>query len=406
MHLPMKQPTAEQINERLADVEIPPVILAADGGYINGKPGREHYRLLAWLSFQYNYIQIAEIGTHIGLGAIALATNTKNKVITFDIKHREGELPLPENAERKIVYPEYMDEVIKSAIIFYDAKHEGIEEKAFYDELKRRDWRGVLVLDDIHLNDEMREFWKSIDLPKEDWTDVGHHTGTGVVYFFKKMIKHHKPLSFYVEKINTNEPFKFLRFGDGEWYIVKGDPKDIGKGEHQVFPEATEDLRYIVSHLNPKHINGLQGLSLVLANLNNLIPEWNWYNSDVFHQASENGTLRPFFESLKGKNIVIISSGKMRAVKKFIDYADFIEVREQDCYLDKDMVLEKLKQYPTGTIFLFAASRLSVPVIYHSEREDCTMIDIGSLLDPYIGITSRRYHHLLSEDIIRQNLPE
>ena len=63
-----------------------------------------------------------------------------------------------------------------------------------------------------------------------------------------------------------------------------------------------------------------------------------------------------------------------------------------------------MEDYKPGTIFLFAASRLSVPAIYHSTRDDCTMIDIGSLFDPYIGVSSRRYHHKITKEIINKNL--
>ncbi len=212
-------------------------------------------------------------------------------------------------------------------------------------------------------------------------------------------------ISFFIEKIKNGEPFRFLRFGDGEWYVVKGDKKDIAKGEHSVFPEITEDLRYIVSNLNIFHYNGLQGLSLTLPHLSILIPEWyNWCDSDIFHKASLAGKLYPFIEALKDKYIVIVGNENLKKIKRVIEYKDFITVRDHNCYLDKKMVLEKMKKYPSGTIFLFCASRLSVPAIYHSDRDDCTMIDLGSLFEPYLGKSTRRYHHLMTKEIINKNI--
>ncbi len=44
------------------------------------------------------------------------------------------------------------------------------------------------------------------------------------------------PLSFYVDKINAGINFKFMRIGDGEMWCYSGIKKDIGRGEHNVFP--------------------------------------------------------------------------------------------------------------------------------------------------------------------------
>jgi hypothetical protein len=44
-------------------------------------------------------------------------------------------------------------------------------------------YKGYLLLDDVFLNKEMVEFWNLIELDKQDLTNLGHATGTGVVYF-------------------------------------------------------------------------------------------------------------------------------------------------------------------------------------------------------------------------------
>lgn len=376
----MKKPTLEQINELVPAFK--------------GHP--EHYKLLAWVSLQYNDITIVEIGTHKGYGTEALSYNKRNKVISFDIKTREGSLGTPYNAEKEMVYPEYMDEVVQASIIFYDAKHEGKEEQEFFDELVKRDWRGILLLDDIHFNEPMSKFWEGITLTKEDWTDIGHSpSGTGAVFFYKDMVKNDLPYDYFLEKIRNNIPFKFMRFGDGEFHVSTGNTKkSIGKGEHAVFPEITEDVRNILKEMKPETnvYYGLQRMSIRLVNINMWIPHFDWCNSDVFHHANEQGRLPELFEALKGKNVVIVSSAKLRPVNKYVDYSDFIEIREKDSWWDKDMVMEKIDTYPAGTVFLLCASRLSTPLIYHTKRKDCTFIDLGSALDPYVSISSRTYH--------------
>jgi hypothetical protein len=210
------------------------------------------------------------------------------------------------------------------------------------------------------------------------------------------------PLSFYVDKINSNENFKFLRFGDGELLCYAGIRKSIGRGEHDVWANLTHEIRGIMKNLKPDHINGLQPLSLGIPELAKHIPDYPWHNSDVFHNASMAGQLFPFFNAIDKRNVVIVSTAKTKAVP--IRYNGFIEIRPVNCYHDKDMVLGELEKYPANTIFLFCASRMSVPVIYHSSRNDCTMIDLGSLFEPYIGNKTRNYHDRLTPEIIKKNL--
>jgi hypothetical protein len=39
------------------------------------------------------------------------------------------------------------------------------------------------MLDDIHLNDDMKLFWNNITEEKYDLTSIGHWSGTGLVVF-------------------------------------------------------------------------------------------------------------------------------------------------------------------------------------------------------------------------------
>ena len=152
---------------------------------LRGEAGVEHYKLLAWLSKKFDNATLVEIGTLGGLGTIALSYNKTNNVISFDIRPHNWGNETPVNAVKKIVYEGYMDEVCKASLIFYDAAHEGIEEQQFLDGLVVRDWHGVVVWDDIHLNPEMEAFWQNcIDAgyKVEDWTDRGHSVGTGVMF--------------------------------------------------------------------------------------------------------------------------------------------------------------------------------------------------------------------------------
>jgi hypothetical protein len=161
--------------------------------YFDLQAGREHYRLLAWLSLQLQKHEVVyDIGTYLGFSALALSYNRTCKVKTYDLVSC-----IPKNQ----ISPEYRSNIefhieniletkdfltiLDAPIIVLDTNHDGVFEKKFYNALYENEYRGLLVCDDIHLNPQMEEFWNSILLDKIDVTSVGHWSGTGIVMFDK-----------------------------------------------------------------------------------------------------------------------------------------------------------------------------------------------------------------------------
>jgi hypothetical protein len=153
-----------------------------------GKAGEEHYRLLMKISTLFNGATLFDIGTYQGSSAIALAHNDKNFVMSYDVKQD----PLVSNIKKANLNFQFNDvlstnmEALKHApFVMLDTYHDGSYENRFYFMLKQNDFRGILLLDDIYLNDAMRNFWDSISETKHDISHIGHHSGTGIVDFSK-----------------------------------------------------------------------------------------------------------------------------------------------------------------------------------------------------------------------------
>ena len=150
-------------------------------------PGKEHYNLLAYISTMYSGETLLDIGTYKGCSAIALSHNPLNRVISFDIS--EGLLKLsqhPVNVEFRvdnILDLKNKELILTSPFIMLDTAHDGPFEHEFYNYLLEIGYTGILLLDDIHLNNSMEEFWESISIEKYDISNIGHVTGTGLVYF-------------------------------------------------------------------------------------------------------------------------------------------------------------------------------------------------------------------------------
>lgn len=155
-------------------------------------PGENHYSLLAYLSLIRDNQVIVELGTHHGTSSLAMSINSSTKIITYDIADRYGIRQQPKNVDRRIgdIFKLNEAAVLLSAdIIFLDTAHEGPFEWKVYNFLIENKYQGILVLDDIHWNKPMKEFWAGITNTKFDVTDIGHGicpdgiAGTGIVDF-------------------------------------------------------------------------------------------------------------------------------------------------------------------------------------------------------------------------------
>ncbi len=150
----------------------------------NRKNKSEHYELLAITASHMNNKLIIDAGTFMGLSAAHLAVNPTNKVVTYDIddKHLNNQWVIKPNIEfKKMPVINDLDLVLTSHMIFLDIDpHDGIQEKLLSDTLLTRKYTGVVIADDISLNQGMKDWWQSLPGIKIDLTDIGHFSGTGL----------------------------------------------------------------------------------------------------------------------------------------------------------------------------------------------------------------------------------
>lgn len=149
---------------------------------MNQVAGKEHYKLLAWLSSTGSFKTIYDVGSYKGYSALALAHNPKVNVISWDVADQID----PEVKRKNITFKKgdvlKDKKLLKADLILLDTYHDGSFERKFYEHIKGK-FKGILILDDIKLNGAMVDFWESITEPKNDITHLGHYTGTGIVYF-------------------------------------------------------------------------------------------------------------------------------------------------------------------------------------------------------------------------------
>jgi hypothetical protein len=186
--------------------------------YLTGKAGQEHYTLLHYLTDNYGDCRhVVDIGTRYVASSLALGSSKKHPVPvwTFDV---------PQSVERVEAFrgkteEEWQEQVkalginitfhnlnlatipieefrkyMSTWLVILDTHHLPKTvpfEREFFARLKEISYTGLLVLDDIYLNKEMKEWWEELLLDSRtsglftvyDLTPVGHLSGTGLIDF-------------------------------------------------------------------------------------------------------------------------------------------------------------------------------------------------------------------------------
>ena len=154
--------------------------------------GKEHYKLLAYLSTQFNNQNIINIKSKPDSSAVALSFNETNTVSCFDILGNNNIASIHKNIHfyKFNIVEEKNEEVWKkmllsSPLILINIEpFDGNTQFELYKYFMNNNYKGILIFDNIWVYPEMRNnFWYKI--PKEnkiDLTLVGHETGTGLIY--------------------------------------------------------------------------------------------------------------------------------------------------------------------------------------------------------------------------------
>jgi hypothetical protein len=184
--------------------------------FVMAPPGREHYTLMEYLSRNYSdgCRHVADVGTRYVASSLALGASG-TPVSTFDLPNSrerieafrgKTEADWQSQVEAAGVHVTFYNldllaipdaeflQYTSTWLISLDTHHLPYTvpfEREFFSRLTKSGYKGLLVLDDIHLNDEMKKWWAEVGASAAstqnyklyDLTAVGHSTGTGLVDF-------------------------------------------------------------------------------------------------------------------------------------------------------------------------------------------------------------------------------
>lgn len=186
--------------------------------------------------------------------------------------------------------------------------------------------------------------------------------------------------------------FKFARYGDGEINAMTGKQGRNCDG-HQYFRDLGARLVETVQQ-EPSYMVGIQPLSV--SHLRNEVDGYfegfKLYNADVLHSASIDGVLDKFFHALEGRYLILVGPPHLAGLFDCVH----IVIPQINCWLSYENIKEQLEFHiKDDAVVLLCASMMSEILISDLKHKECTMIDVGSCLDPYAGVRSRKYHYKL-----------
>lgn len=205
-------------------------------------------------------------------------------------------------------------------------------------------------------------------------------------------------LGGYVNKLISGEPFAFSRWGDGEWAALLGDGGATCDGQRYSATLRRELTAVLESR--PAYHLGLQRFAMQQRGAE--IKGWlerrgldpKWADADVFARASREGRLGPLVAALAARRVVLIGPDYLRKLKLF-PFAAFVAVPSQDAYGSLADILDaaRLVVEELGVVAVSAgpAAKLIVHRL-HEEFPLATVVDFGSLWEPYVGRSTRTYH--------------
>lgn len=206
----------------------------------------------------------------------------------------------------------------------------------------------------------------------------------------------------YLTWIKERKPFTFSRWGDGEWSAILGREGKNCDG-HEYFAEMGKELARVLKS-NPHYEVGIQNHALrTMPEImpwieKNHLPIDQWVNADVWHHASIKEQFDPFFDAIQNRPVLLVGP---HCLTKMEIHSYWVEVPERNCWQSFDSIMKGIDNYiDYADIVLFSASmpaKIMIDRLYAKHGQTKTLLDMGSVFMPYVGISNRSYHKKIIE---------
>lgn len=220
---------------------------------------------------------------------------------------------------------------------------------------------------------------------------------------------HEMPISYYVNRLKTNDYFSFAGYSDAEWYCIlgirEGDKSGLGQifsKEHgcrleEVIRRRCNDPRFLFAI--PKCLWELphfckESIDIFLRRRH---IQLEGYERDmVTDRLAENADLFPLINQLRRMSTVIIGNKHLRKLNEItFRYDHFVEIGSPNLHLEPNGIeraVEQAKAYGQPAAYLVSAGVSAAVIIdmLHDAIPNSFFIDCGSIWDAFVGIGEQR----------------
>jgi len=229
----------------------------------------------------------------------------------------------------------------------------------------------------------------SIKEKRDKWVD------THICSTFKKQY------FWMLDKIENKDNLSHIRLGDGECVCALSEHRDLGGTQN--YDGDTYGLKGLSTEMINALVNPILSDSFIYglaSHTGSWTPEMKeygiWSDKIVFRQAelfiwaSVVGEIDILFNMVNQRNSVLVAPKYLHNTN--IKFNTYIETPPQNTWdtngaqLVEEIYQISLKQ-PKDTIFCFCTGMSAIPLIYHLHKkiaERHTLLDIGSVIDPYV----------------------
>jgi hypothetical protein len=228
-------------------------------------------------------------------------------------------------------------------------------------------------------------------------------------------------IEYLTNRMKKGNKFTFSRYGDGEWNAIRG-RKGCNCDKHEYFPRMGKLLRNSLAQPRGGNFMYAAQTQTDLTRRGDFISFYEkemkpkniaFWDSDVFHVASERGELNPIIKQLRTMHCCVIGPNHLRDLRlKTFVYQGFVEIPPVNCFQEISHIEERIKKYQevvrdSEVVYCFSASmpaKIMIWDLWPLLGEKNWLIDFGSLWDVYVGKNSRKYHARVSQEIIAKNM--
>jgi hypothetical protein len=229
------------------------------------------------------------------------------------------------------------------------------------------------------------------------------------------------PFQWYLDQLNGGHPFALARWDDGAWPVVLGD-EGQNCDRHPYTPELRRDLTQTLTDIQAHgapYLLGIQESFVARAHpANERVHTWmvaadlriEWVSSDVFHRASIRGELGPLIQAYKDRGVILVGPERLGALKSYFPIRRHVRVPLLNCHAAVEGILRRTREAMDSqgtTPIVSVSASMSTKYMVHELNKthpEATIIDVGSVWEPYVGVACRKYHGTIVKRLRRQKI--